>query len=59
MTFFDLIDRHPWLTVFTVLMLVNVIALPVRGFFRHLNIRAKGWPPAHCDAGGNLKEGDK
>lgn len=25
-------------------------------FLRHLNIRAKGWPPPHLDAGGNSIE---
>jgi hypothetical protein len=43
---------HPWLTFFLALLLAEFI----NRIFRHWNIRKHGYPPAHCDADGDLKE---
>ena len=56
MNLWEVIDSHPWLTYFALFLLAHFAWLPFRAFFRHLNIRRAGWPPAHCDAGGNLKD---
>lgn len=34
------------------------VTLPLRLWFRHKNIKAQGWPPAHVDADGDLKNED-
>lgn len=31
----------------------NLIVMPWSRFLRHLNIRARGWPPPHLDADGD------
>jgi hypothetical protein len=55
MNLWEVIDRHPGLTCFALLVLTHFVWLPFRAFFRHLNIRRAGWP-AHCDAGCNRKD---
>ena len=59
MNIFEFMSDSPWLSFFLGCMLAQVIiyiffTLPNR-FIRHLNIRAKGWPPSHCDADGDFK----
>lgn len=48
----------PILTFFLAAIAATVIVRPIRLFFRHLNIRKQGWPPAHCDADGDQVEQD-
>lgn len=58
MGLFDFMASSPWLTFFLAVIIAQAVTLPFRALFRHLNIRKAGWPPAHCDAGGNLIEKD-
>lgn len=37
-------------------MIIKLITYPIRIYFRHQNIKSQGWPPAHVDADGDLKE---
>lgn len=48
------------LALLSIVSLLNAIVfrLPNR-LIRHLNIRARGWPPSHLDADGDFKEEDK
>lgn len=50
------------LFIFTSASFVAIINLLFRMWnriIRHLNIRSKGWPPAHCDADGDFKNENK
>jgi len=58
MTWTDIVGAHPYL-----IALVLVFAVYVTGrttflcwnrAMRALNVRKHGWPPAHCDADGDL-----
>ncbi len=40
-------------------MVTRFLFLLWNRFMRMLNIRSKGWPPAHCDADGDFKTEDK
>lgn len=58
MGIYEFMSGSPWLTFFLALIIGHALTLPFRAFFRHLNIRKAGWPPAHCDADGDLVEKD-
>lgn len=61
MSFYEFATNSPWLTFFLAIVVLFAVELPfkiVNRFFRHLNIRKAGWPPAHCDADGDLVEKD-
>jgi hypothetical protein len=50
---------HPFLTFFIVYAAIHTAMICWSRLFRHLNIRAQGWPPSHLDADGDfLKEKD-
>lgn len=56
--FYAFASGSPFVTAMLVFSLYSVCELVFRcwnRFLRHLNIRAKGWPPAHCDADGDPK----
>ncbi len=38
-------------------LIISYGAKLVNRVIRHRNIKAHGWPPAHCDADGDLVEG--
>ena len=40
-------------------MLIGLVWKAYKQTIRHLNIRKAGWPPAHCDADGDLKPSPK
>ncbi len=56
-----IVSRYPGWTLFVIMVvLIGIIRLIFRSwnrFMRHLNIRKHGWPPPHCDADGDFKEG--
>lgn len=58
MTLYDLIDRNIYISFFTVIIFlyfaVQTIKFLWNRFLRHLNIRKHGYPPAHCDADGDI-----
>lgn len=39
---------------FTTVCIAWVIYLTIKLVFRTINIRKHGWPPAHCDADGDV-----
>ena len=48
---------HPWLTFFLVLAALRVCWMPfliINRILRHRNIMARGWPPEHLDADGDV-----
>jgi hypothetical protein len=62
MTIYTYMHESPWLTFFIVMAFVKLISWPFRlvnRWIRHLDIRANGWPPGHCDADGNAIEDDE
>ncbi len=59
MNVFQFMNDNPWLTFFLVYIAGEVVvrifvSLPNR-VMRHWNIRKHGYPPAHCDADGDLR----
>jgi hypothetical protein len=59
MNYFEFMDKH-WfigflLTAGIVGGAFNLIFLMWNRFWRHMNIRKHGYPPAHCDADGDFK----
>lgn len=56
---YQFMSDSPWLSFFIGIFVVVPICLaPFRllnRLFRHLNVRARGWPPAHLDADGDWK----
>ena len=52
-----------WVFVGCVVLVSLIVVTPIQAalfawnrFVRHLNVRAKGWPPAHLDADGDWKQ---
>jgi hypothetical protein len=56
MNIWEFASNSPWLAFFLALILAKLILSIWRTPFRHLNIRAAGWPPVHCDADGDVVE---
>lgn len=56
MNVYEFMSNSPWLTFFLAMLLLKAAVAPFKFLFRHLNIRAKGWPPAHVDADGDLRD---
>jgi hypothetical protein len=54
MNIFEFMSGSPLLTGFIAAVLVLMISDIVRNIIRHRNIAVKGWPPAHCDADGDI-----
>lgn len=44
---------NPGIALLIVWVLAWAATVPFRLFFRHLNIKAHGWPPPHLDADGD------
>lgn len=58
MSAYEFMGDHPILTFFLALIAMEAICYPFKilnRFFRHRNIVARGWPPAHLDADGDWK----
>lgn len=55
MNLFTFMDLHPYISFFIACLICNTIFRSWNRFMRHLNIRAHGWPPEHCDADGDFK----
>lgn len=62
MSVFDYIDAHPVYTFFLGMWVLIVIGMGISLIqflinrpLRHMNIRKHGYPPAHCDADGDVK----
>lgn len=58
MTFIDFMCQHPFITLFMAWSLFYSVRTMWKLFWRRLNIRKHGWPPAHCDADGDFKSDD-
>jgi hypothetical protein len=59
MTIYQVMQESPWLTFFLLLGVLKLFSWPfeiVYRWIRHLDIKAQGWPPAHCDADGDAVE---
>lgn len=56
MNIYEFMTGSPWLTFFLAVIISSALVAPFRFLFRHLNIRKAGWPPAHCNAGGELAD---
>ena len=50
MGMFEFMARSP----FTTMCIAWLIYLAIKLVFRAINISKHGWPPAHCDADGDL-----
>ena len=55
MTLFQFMNDHPFISLFMLWAICELIFKSWNRFMRHLNIRKHGWPPAHCDADGDFK----
>lgn len=55
--FYKFASESPWLTFFLAWLVFQTILVIWSRFWRHWNIRKHGYPPAHCDADGDFKEG--
>lgn len=56
LTLLDVLARSPWLTALVVYAAIRSVFLAWNRLLRHLNIKAHGWPPAHCDADGDFRD---
>lgn len=56
MTVWQYLHDAPWFALAMALLASLTITMPIRYFFRHLNIRRNGWPPPHLDADGDLRD---
>lgn len=57
MTIWEFMGKHPILTFFLAWLIAEAACWPFKlanRWIRHRNILAHGWPPAHCDADGDL-----
>ncbi len=59
MTIYDFMSDSPWLSFFLALIIAGGVKFLINRPLRHMNIRKHGWPPAHCDADGDLKDTDE
>lgn len=58
MNLYQFATESPWLTFFLLLLVTETIFRIWNRLMRHLNVKAKGWPPEHLDADGDFKESD-
>jgi hypothetical protein len=59
MNLYQFMGAHPVLTFFLAVIAVEAFCYPFKilnRWIRHLNIVARGWPPPHLDADGDLKK---
>lgn len=56
MNIYDFMADSPFIAFFIVFLVCGTVFRMWNRFMRHLNIRAQGWPPAHCDADGDFKD---
>lgn len=57
----EFLFEHPIVSLFALALIfhainvivINAITLPIFRLMRHLNIRARGWPPDYLDADGD------
>lgn len=59
MTVIQLASEHPILAFAITVIAMHIPFKIWNRFMRHLNIRAHGWPPPHCDADGAFKAEEK
>lgn len=59
MNAWQFMSEHPYLTFFLSFMTVSLLFKCWNRLMRHLNIKARGWPPVHCDADGDFKEDEE
>lgn len=55
MTAVELMGDSPYLTLFAICIVCELVFKMWNRLMRHLNIRKHGWPPDHCDADGDFK----
>lgn len=56
--FFEFVLSNFWIWVGFIIILgqiLNFLILLINRIMRHWNIRKHGYPPAHCDADGDLR----
>lgn len=56
MNIYDFMAASPFVAAFIAFLICGTVFRMWIRFMRHLNIRAQGWPPAHCDADGDFKD---
>ncbi len=58
MSVFEFMTESPMLTFFLALIAAGALkfafAMLINRPLRHMNIKKHGWPPAHCDADGDV-----
>lgn len=59
MNIFEFMSNSPFLSFFLFWILASFLQFAIKMPFRYMNIRRHGYPPAHCDADGDLKEDAK
>lgn len=62
MTVYDLLSKNEVLVfslavvaLFALITICSTVFRIVNRYYRSKNIRAHGWPPAHCDADGDFR----
>jgi hypothetical protein len=55
MNVFQFMSDSPFVTLCVVYMVTSTFFRCWNRVLRHLNVRSKGWPPAHLDADGDFK----
>lgn len=56
MNIYQFMVKSPVLTFFLAWILTGLIFRIYNRTMRYLSIRKHGWPPAHCDADGDLRK---
>lgn len=56
MNILEFMSDSPWLSFFLALIVAKTIRFLVALPFRAMNIFKHGWPPAHCNSDGKLKD---
>lgn len=62
MNAFEFMAGSPWLAFFIAVLATSIVRFPlviVKRWIRHLDIKAHGWPPVHCNADGDAVVDDK
>lgn len=56
MSAWEFMSESPLLTFFLACIAAGLVKFLIKLPFRAMNIRKHGWPPAHCDADGDLRK---
>jgi hypothetical protein len=59
MNIWQFASDSPWLAFFLLLLITELIFRCWNRTLRHLNIKAKGWPPEHLDADGDFEKDEE